>query len=165
MKIDAVSGTGPSNPWEVYENYRRSLLQNQAGNQQAPTLAATGTQEGAQTKRVQDTKGCETCANRRYQDGSNDPGVSFKTPTRVSADQAASMVRGHEMEHVGREQSKARQEGREVISQNVTYHTAICSECGRSYVSGGTTRTTTRGKSEEPTPAETGRKGGIDTYI
>ena len=26
---------------------------------------------------------CQTCKERKYQDGSNDPGVSFKTPTKM----------------------------------------------------------------------------------
>ena len=91
---------------------------------------------------------CQTCKERKYQDGSDDPGVSFKTPTNVDPDMAASAVRGHEMEHVYREQAKAQREDREVVSQSVTYHTAICPECGKAYVSGGTTRTVTAAKSE-----------------
>ena len=43
-----------------------------------------------------------------------------------------------------REQAKAKREGREVVSQSVTLHTDICPECGKVYISGGTTRTTTR---------------------
>lgn len=87
---------------------------------------------------------CETCEKRKYQDGSDDPGVSFKTPTNIKPEQAASAVRGHEMEHVVREQAKAGREGRKVVSQSVTMHTEICPECGKSYVSGGTTRTVTK---------------------
>ena len=87
---------------------------------------------------------CETCESRKYQDGSDDMGVSFQTPTNIKPEQAASAVRGHEMEHVYREQSKAGREGRKVVSQNVTMHTEICPECGKSYVSGGTTRTVTK---------------------
>ena len=87
---------------------------------------------------------CQTCAERKYQDGSDDPGVSFKTAAHIDPNQAASVVRGHEQEHVVREQAKADREGREVVSQSVTLHTAICPECGRSYVSGGTTRTVTQ---------------------
>ena len=93
---------------------------------------------------------CQTCKDRKYQDGSDDPGVSFKTPTNVAPELAASAVRGHEQEHVAREQAKARREGREVVSQSVTYHTAICPECGKVYVSGGTTRTSTRAVQEQP---------------
>ena len=70
--------------------------------------------------------------------------MSYKTPTTIAPEQAATAVRSHEQEHVVREQSKAQREGREVVSQSVTMHTAICPECGRTYISGGTTRTTTR---------------------
>ena len=87
---------------------------------------------------------CETCESRKYQDGSDDMGVSFQTPTNIKPEQAASAVRGHEMEHVYREQAKAQREGRKVVSQNVTMHTEICPECGKAYVSGGTTRTVTK---------------------
>ena len=91
---------------------------------------------------VEETK-CQTCAQRKYQDGSNDPGVSFKTPTTISADAAPAAVRGHEQEHVVREQAKAEREGRHVVNQSVSIHTDICPECGRVYVSGGETRTVT----------------------
>ena len=86
---------------------------------------------------------CETCKNRQYQDGSDDPGVSFKTATKLSPDEAASAVRSHEQEHVVRERAKAQREGRKVVSQSVTIHTSVCPECGRVYVSGGVTRTVT----------------------
>lgn len=91
-------------------------------------------------------KECQICANRRYQDGSDDSGVSFQTPTKLSPDKAASAVRSHEMEHVTRNQAKAKREGREVVSQSVTIHMAKCPECGESYVSGGVTHTVTRGE-------------------
>ena len=91
---------------------------------------------------------CKTCAERKYQDGSDDPGVSFKTAAHISPEQAAATVRSHEYEHVVREQSKADRENKEVVSQSVRLHTAICPECGRTYVSGGVTNTVTRGKGE-----------------
>lgn len=93
---------------------------------------------------------CQTCKDRKYQDGSDDPGVSFKAPTNVVPELATSAVRGHEQEHIALEQAEARREGREVASQSVTYHTAICPECGKVYVSGGTTRTSTRAVQEQP---------------
>ena len=97
--------------------------------------------EGAQA--AMEEGECQTCKQRKYQDESDDMGVSFQTPTNSAPEQAASAVRGHEMEHVVREQAKAEREDRKVVSQNVTIHTAICPECGKAYVSGGTTRTTT----------------------
>ena len=74
--------------------------------------------------------------------------MSFKTPTSVAPEQAAGAVRGHENEHVVREQAKARREDRKVVSQSVTYHTGICPECGTAYVSGGTTRTVTKANTD-----------------
>jgi len=98
---------------------------------------------------------CQTCKRRKYQDGSDDMGVSFQTPTRIAPEQVASAVRGHEMEHVVREQAKARREDRHVVSQSVTIHTDICPECGKVYVSGGTTRTvTSANKDQEDEPEE-----------
>lgn len=93
---------------------------------------------------------CQTCAQRKYQDGSDDMGVSFQTPTKISPEAAPAAVRGHEQEHVSREQAKAKREGKEVVSQSVVIHTSVCPECGKVYVSGGTTRTTTATKPEEP---------------
>ena len=100
--------------------------------------------ESKSAQEVMEEGECQTCKERKYQDGSDDPGVSFKTPTNIAPEQAASAVRGHENEHVIREQAKAQREDRKVVSQSVTYHTAICPECGKVYVSGGTTRTVTR---------------------
>lgn len=114
------------------------------------------TEEAKSAREVMEDAECETCKERKYQDGSDDPGVSFKTAAHIAPEQAAAKVRGHEMEHVTREQAKAAREGREVVSQSVSYKTAICPECGRVYVAGGTTRTTTLAKSE---PFAVGRSG------
>jgi hypothetical protein len=86
---------------------------------------------------------CVTCSERTYVDQSDDAGVSMQTPTQLSPAQAASAVMSHEMEHVTRNAAKADREGRRVVGSTVTIHTDNCPECGRSYVSGGTTRTTT----------------------
>ena len=97
---------------------------------------------------------CQTCESRKYQDGSDDMGVSFQTPTNIKPEQAASAVRGHEMEHVYREQAKADREGRKVVSQSVTMHSEICPECGKSFVSGGTTRTVTKAETDNAAQQE-----------
>lgn len=101
-------------------------------------------QEAKSPQEVMEEAECETCAQRKYQDGSDDPGVSFKTAGHIDPDQAAAVVRGHEQEHVVREQAKATREDRKVVSQSVALHTDICPDCGRAYVSGGTTRTVTK---------------------
>ena len=105
---------------------------------------------------------CQTCKNRKYQDGSDDPGVSFKTATNVAPEQAAAAVRGHEQEHVVREQAKAVREDRKVVSQSVTLHTDICPECGDVYVSGGTTRTTTKANPVEESQQGNQQKSGFE---
>lgn len=152
MRIEGINGKERPTGWEAYENYKLALQNRQGGSPEG--LAAEGTGESTDTKAVNNAAGCDTCKNRKYQDGSDDPGVSFKTPTRLSPDQAASAVRSHEMEHVGREQSKAQREDRQVVSQFVTYRNAICAECGRTYISGGTTTTTTRGRAAYEKPQE-----------
>ena len=96
----------------------------------------------------------ETCEKRKYQDGSDDSTVSFQSPTRIDPDMVASAVRGHEMEHVAHEQAKAQQEDRKVVSQTVTLHTDICPECGKAYISGGTTRTVTKANPQPQAPEE-----------
>jgi hypothetical protein len=95
-------------------------------------------------------KECLTCKNRKYQDRSNDAGVSFKSPTHLSPEQALSVVAGHEQEHLTNERVDADLNGREVVYQNVQIQTSICPECGRVYVSGGKATTATR----EATPRE-----------
>ena len=88
---------------------------------------------------------CETCKERRYQDGSDDSGVSYQTPSKIKGS-VESAVRAHEQEHVSRRQAEAEREGKEVVSQTVTLKTGVCPECGKLYCAGGTTRTVTRDK-------------------
>lgn len=91
---------------------------------------------------------CQTCKNRKYTDGSNEM-VSFKSPTHISPESAASAVRSHEQEHVSNAYSKAATGNGKVVRASVSIHTAICPECGRSYVSGGTTNTQIKYYNEE----------------
>jgi hypothetical protein len=91
---------------------------------------------------------CQTCKERKYKDVSDDSSVSFQTPTKLSPGEAEGAVRAHEQQHVSHEQADAKQEGREVVSQNVVIHYDVCPECGRVYVAGGTTTTVTRNATE-----------------
>ena len=92
---------------------------------------------------------CETCQNRKYQDGSNENDVSFKTASKISPEAASSAVRGHEQMHVQNAYQKAEQDNGKVISASVQIHTSVCPECGKTYVSGGTTRTQIKYGNEE----------------
>jgi hypothetical protein len=107
-----------------------------------------GKKRGGRQRRREGEEESQTCKSRRYQDESDDPSVSFQMPTKLSSAEAAGAVRAHEQEHVSHEQSEAEREGREVVSQNVVIHYAVCPECGKVYVAGGTTTTVTRAATE-----------------
>ena len=94
---------------------------------------------------------CHTCENRRYVDQSDDASVSFQTPTKISPNMAAAAVASHEQEHVRNEQARAHREDRDIVHQSVTLTYDTCPECGKQFVSGGVTRTTSisRGDDEE----------------
>ncbi len=136
------------------------------GTETAATESATKKNRAAEKMSKQTgQKECETCKERKYQDGSNDPGVSFKAPTHISPENAGAAVAAHEGEHVQRERAKAGSENKEVISQSVQIYTAICPECGKNYVAGGETVTTTRtttANTNKAKPYEPGQN--VDLY-
>jgi hypothetical protein len=84
---------------------------------------------------------CETCKNRKYQDGSNESDVSFKSPGHISPSASASTVMAHEQQHVANAYEKEADKNAKVISASVQIKTSVCPECGRSYVSDGQTNT------------------------
>ena len=87
--------------------------------------------------------------SRKYQDGSNENDVSFKNASKIAPEAAASAVRSHEQEHVSNAYDKAEKGNGKVISATVQIHTSCCPECGKTYVSGGTTRTQIKYSNEE----------------
>jgi hypothetical protein len=93
--------------------------------------------------------GCETCSTRNYVDGSTDPGVSFKSPAHIDPSASAAVVSAHENEHVSHENAAAKQQGGRVVAQSVSLHSAVCPDCGRSYIAGGTTKTVTKTEGSE----------------
>ena len=99
---------------------------------------------------------CQACKQRKYQDGS-DENVSFKSAQHISPSEAGTRVRAHEQEHVSNAYSKASEKGGKVLQASVSIHTAICPECGRSYISGGTTSTRIKYPNEN-NPYQAGRK-------
>jgi len=114
------SGMQPEKP-RVVESTADSAKEKKAGRRSSP-------------------EECETCKNRKYQDGSNE-NVSFKSPSHISPESAGSAVRAHENEHVSNAYTSAAQKNGKVLSAVVSLHTAVCPECGRTYVAGGTTST------------------------
>lgn len=93
------------------------------------------------SSKVSGIEECKTCKARKYQDGSNENNVSFKTPGNITPEQSFSKVSAHEGEHVKNAIAEGSKPGKKLISASVSLRTAICPECGRAYVSGGTTRT------------------------
>lgn len=86
---------------------------------------------------------CETCKSRKYQDGSDEM-VSYKSAAHISPEAAGAAVRSHEQEHVSNAYSKAAKNNGQVVNASVSIQTSVCPECGRTYVSGGTTTTQIR---------------------
>lgn len=128
-------------------NYISPYTGSYANTNQVSTAEKTGkplVNPGESTKVTPGRKSspaeCETCKNRKYQDGSDEM-VSFKSAAHISPQASASRVRAHEQEHVSNAYTKAAKNGGKVLSANVTLKTAICPECGSSYVAGGTTAT------------------------
>lgn len=113
---------------------------NLLGTDQGEAIDKTGKAENDPLAKATGKVECETCKNRKYQDGS-DENVSFKSPGKISPGESASRVRAHEQEHVANAFTKAADKGGKVLQASVALKTAICPECGRSYVAGGTTTT------------------------
>ena len=91
---------------------------------------------------------CQTCASRKYQDGSDESDVSFQTPTHISPSIAATVILGHEHEHVANAYEKEQMSSVDhdhmhahVDQASVKLKVDICPECGRVYFSGGVTNT------------------------
>lgn len=99
---------------------------------------------------------CQTCKNRKYVDGSNEPDVSFKTPGNISPEESYAKVSSHEREHVSNAIAKGNKPGAKLISASVTLKMGVCPECGRTYVAGGVTNTQI--KYSESNPYEKNRK-------
>lgn len=99
---------------------------------------------------------CETCKRRKYQDGSDEM-VSFKTAQHISPESAAARVRAHEQEHVSNAYTEAARNNGKVLRASVAIHTAVCPECGRTYVSGGVTSTSIKYNNEQ-NPYEKNKK-------
>ena len=101
------------------------------------------------TEATDGTEECETCENRTYVDGSNENDVSFKSPGHIAPEAAASRVMAHEYEHVRNAYQEDKEEGKELVSVSVSLKTAVCPECGKTYIAGGETRTMMRSGAEE----------------
>lgn len=144
----SIGGASPYNSlyndFKDYGNHSGSRIPGQPLGQMEEALLARKpwlrTEEDGEKEKGDPDYECETCKRRKYQDGSDEM-VSFKSPRHVSPESAAAAVRAHEQEHVSNAYAKAETGNGKVLSASVSIHTAVCPECGRTYVSGGTTHT------------------------
>ena len=136
MRIGATGGY--NSPYDKYSSY-------DADNNTLYTPTAPDDEN--ETNNVNGKKSspaeCQTCKNRKYQDGSDEM-VSFKAAGHIDPDNAASVVMSHEQEHVSNAYQKADTGNGEVVRASVRLKTDICPECGRTYISGGETTTQIR---------------------
>lgn len=144
MTVGAVSG---SYFYPVYNNME---------NQVSPISNASSEEIEKAGLKSTPTE-CQTCKERKYQDGSNEGNVSFKSAAHISPNAAGAAVRAHEGEHVSNAYTKAEQGNGKVINASVSIHTSVCPECGRTYVSGGTTNTMIK-YSDESNPYQQNQK-------
>jgi len=147
MTIGAVSGS------YMYPSV------NYVSNQVSPATE----EESKKIGRTSSPEECETCKNRKYMDGSNE-NVSFKSATHISPSAAGAAVRAHEGEHVSNAYTKAAQDNGKVVNASVAIHTSVCPECGRTYVSGGTTNTTIK-YTDEANPYQQNQKSLDAAYL
>ena len=145
--ITGIVGMGQSSsPYSPYVN----STANASSSLSKTSNTSVNTDQSSSKVRKED---CQTCKERKYVDGSNESNVSFKTPGHISPGNSASKVMAHESEHVSnaiKEGNKENKENKELVSSTVTLKTAVCPECGTTYVSGGTTKTTMRTYSDNP---------------
>ena len=108
---------------------------------------------------------CETCKNRKYQDGSNEMDVSFKSPGHISPGAAAGTVMAHERQHVANAYQKANDNNGVVERASVRIRTDVCPECGRTFVSGGETETQIKYYNEDnPYQKDMKESDGVNKY-
>lgn len=136
--MSLMIGTGYNTSYNMYANPYAQVSASQ-DNAKA-TIKNPGESQVKEAGRKSSPAECETCKERKYQDESDEM-VSFKSATHISPTQAGSAVRAHEQEHVSNAYKKASKDHAKVLQASVNIKTAVCPECGRSYISGGETTT------------------------
>ncbi len=157
MMIGTISGYSPYNA--MYPSMSMRTAPMGKGFDESSMISGIDKVDGAKNSadpdevkkagRRSSPEDCQTCKERKYQDGSDESNVSFKTAAHVSPESAASKVRAHEGQHVANAYKKAAQKDGKVLNASVSIHTSICPECGRTYVAGGVTNTTIKYGNED----------------
>ena len=90
MMIGAVSGLYPNS--SIYKTAMNPSVSAEQTSANPDDVKKAG--------RRSSPSDCETCKERKYQDGSDENNVSFKTAAHISPESAASKVRAHENEQL-----------------------------------------------------------------
>ncbi len=146
--MTGISGIGGAGGVYGISGYQNNYGYNSQINDTSGGVRNPGESDVKSPGRKSSPAECDTCKDRKYQDGSDEM-VSFKAAAHISPQASASRVRAHEQEHVSNAYKDAAQKNGKVLSANVSIHSAVCPECGRSYVSGGTTTTQIKYYNEE----------------
>ncbi len=146
----------------LYGNYTNPVADFSIGGTKGAAESGAVTPEGEKkalegADKTKGTRECQTCKNRKYKDGSDEM-VSFKSAQHISPNAAGARVRGHEAEHVSNAYKDAAMHNGKVLQASVRIKTAVCPECGRTYVCGGETATKIK-YSNEDNPYQQARKG------
>ena len=155
MGVNGINGFGGTGAPYGYDRFKDAPLvpgaPEEEWEEQAGVEGVEGEEDAEKAEEQEDKKPgrksspaeCETCKNRKYQDGSDEM-VSFKAAGHIDPSNAAMVVMGHEQEHVSNAYRKAELGGGEVERASVRLKTDICPECGRTYIYGGVTTTQIR---------------------
>ncbi len=135
---DTMSYMGPNTPAASLSGSSKAIPADSVALSPFSTEKAD---EQQRTGKAEAKGECQTCKERKYVDGSDEGNVSFKAPGHIAPEASAGVVMSHEKEHVANAKREGNKPGNELISASISLKTAICPECGRSYVAGGTTRT------------------------
>ena len=157
--MTGIYGIGNYNTYNMFGNYgygNSATAASSAQSDDTGIVVNPGKSDVEKPGRKSSPAECETCKNRKYQDGSDEM-VSFKSAAHISPQASASRVRAHEQEHVTNAYSKAAQNNGKVLSATVSLRTAVCPECGTVYTAGGTT-TTKISYSDESNPYQQNKK-------
>lgn len=152
-KIDALTNDRSDRQLTMAHLWQNRMEENQQKLTRTPGTQASSDAEIRKKIKSGEIE-CPTCKDRKYVDGSDDAGVSFKTPQSVSPGQSKMAVLSHEHEHVARNKAEADAEDREVTHSSVSIKYDTCPTCGRQYVAGGLTQTTTQSAAEKKNPFE-----------
>jgi len=145
--LNPVAKDDSSSKLNMMDLWRESIQRNQKA-QGAPVGVAESEEETTADLEQKIRNGqaeCPTCSARTYKDESDDGGVSFQAGKRISSSSAGTVITNHEHEHVAEKASKNRDSENELVhSSTVHLEHATCPECGRTYIAGAVTKTTTR---------------------